>query len=335
MEKEAPDSERPTLSVINPTQNATGLTPSDAGREAGSFERTKRGPAKERLVSSKQLTSAEDDLLPEQVAANYAALQEFLSILRTLVESPEPIEKQNWSERFRVWRKRHGFVRLVSSSIYGKPLTRRELVGEYTNLWPVLEHRYNLALAQSALLGLLALKSGHLQTAQSVLEDIRFSTSSPLALTLVMRGVMRFVFSIVFIVYFGFVFALEFVLSSDFSQIANYESTKVVLAAFFGCLGGVVSLLMRLAEFERTRGRSKQFLLLSGATQPIVGGIFAAVVGALLASNMVNLTGLNVWHYTVIGFLAGFSERFARNVLSIAEGQISRPTPGPDSSKSG
>jgi hypothetical protein len=136
-------------------------------------------------------------------------------------------------------------------------------------------------------------------------------------------------------VYCGFAFVLKYILLLDFSQIAKYDLTKVVLAAFFGCLGGVVSLLMRLAEFERTRGRSKQFLLLSGATQPIVGGIFAAVVGALLASNMVNLTGLNVWHYTVIGFLAGFSERFARNVLSIAEGQISRPTPGPDSSKSG
>src|SRR4030095_6643030 len=150
---------------------------------------------------------------------------------------------------------------------------------------------------------------------------------------LVMRGVMRFVFIIVFIVYFGFAFALEFILSSDFSQIKDYDSTKVVLAAFFGCLGGVVSLLMRLAEFERTRGKSKQFLLLSGATQPIVGGIFAAVVGALLASKIINFgeTGLNVWHYTVIGFLAGFSERFARNVLSIAEGQISRPILGPDS----
>jgi hypothetical protein len=90
---------------------------------------------------------------------------------------------------------------------------------------------------------------------------------------------------------------------------------------------------MRLHEFETTKGRSKQFLLLSGSTQPIVGGIFAAVIGALLASKIINFgesgaSGLSVWHYVVIGFLAGFSERFARSVLSIAEGQVSRVRAG-------
>jgi len=110
---------------------------------------------------------------------------------------------------------------------------------------------------------------------------------------------------------------------------ATSEPGKVLLAAVFGCLGGVVSLLMRLSEFETTKGRSRQFLVLSGTTLPIVGGIFAAVIASLLASKIINFgtsgaEGLNTWLFIVIGFLAGFSERFTRNLLSIAENQFSR-----------
>jgi len=69
------------------------------------------------------------------------------------------------------------------------------------------------------------------------------------------------------------------------------EVTRVVVAALFGCLGAVVSLLMRLAEFDKTRGKSKEFLILSGGTQPLVGGIFAAVVASIIVSEVVTVAG--------------------------------------------
>jgi hypothetical protein len=94
------------------------------------------------------------------------------------------------------------------------------------------------------------------------------------------------------------------------------------LAVLFGCLGSVVSLLLRLGEFESTKGRSKAFLVLYGSTLPIVGGIFAAVLGALLDAEIINI-GKSTYIYVVVGFLSGFSERFTRNLLTMAEDRLS------------
>jgi len=173
-----------------------------------------------------------------------------------------------------------------------------------------------------------------LELAQSIVEDVKFATSTPVALTYVMRGVTRFVFGAGFLLYILLIVALwvKESVHADIpaiSDIATSEPGKVALAALFGCLGSVVSLLMRLSEFETTRGRSRQFLMLSGTTLPIVGGIFAAVIASLLASKIINFgtsgaDGLSIWLFIVIGFLAGFSERFTRNLLSIAENQFSR-----------
>ena len=136
-------------------------------------------------------------------------------------------------------------------------------------------------------------------------------------------------------VFLAFVFGVQFSGSKaiDASEIraafAGTDAHKVAVAALFGCLGSVVSLLMRLTEFETTRGRSREFLFLSGATLPIVGGIFAAVIAALLASKIINFgpapgaDGLSIWLFIVIGFLSGFSERFTRNLLSMAEDRFS------------
>jgi hypothetical protein len=101
----------------------------------------------------------------------------------------------------------------------------------------------------------------------------------------------------------------------------------VLIAAAAGMLGSVVSLLLRLSEFENTKGRSQMFLTLTGATLPIVGGVFGAFVAVLLSAKVVNITiggsnGLNVWLYIVIGFLSGFSERFSRSFIAVAEQQL-------------
>ena len=93
----------------------------------------------------------------------------------------------------------------------------------------------------------------------------------------------------------------------------------------------MVSLLTRLPEFEILKGRSRAFLRTLGGTQPIIGGIFALVVGALFSAKIISISvggspDLSTWFYVVIGFLAGFSERFTRNLLNVAESHLSGPT---------
>jgi hypothetical protein len=110
-------------------------------------------------------------------------------------------------------------------------------------------------------------------------------------------------------------------LSATTSSIANPAA---------GMLGSVVSLLLRLSEFESTKGRSQRFLTLTGATLPLIGGVFGAFVAVLLSAKVVNISigtsdGTQVWLYIVIGFLSGFSERFSRGFIAVAETQFGSP----------
>jgi hypothetical protein len=106
---------------------------------------------------------------------------------------------------------------------------------------------------------------------------------------------------------------------------------KVLIGTFFGCWGSVVSLLLRLPDFEILKGKSRTFLRSSGATQPIIGEIFAFVLGALISANIINISvggsfDLSPWLFVVLGFLAGFSERFTRNLLHVAESHFGGAT---------
>ena len=90
-------------------------------------------------------------------------------------------------------------------------------------------------------------------------------------------------------------------------------------------------MLTRLPEFEILKGRSRTFLRALGVTQPIIGGIFAFVVWALFSAKIIDISvggasDLSTWFYVVIGFLAGFSERFTRNLLNVAESHLGGPT---------
>jgi hypothetical protein len=55
--------------------------------------------------------------------------------------------------------------------------------------------------------------------------------------------------------------------------------------------------------------------------------MFGAFIAALLSAKIININvgdggGLNAWLYVVIGFLSGFSERFSRGFIRIAEERL-------------
>jgi hypothetical protein len=230
-------------------------------------------------------------------------------------------------------------IRGVLNPFYIRKMSYEELVAKYVSLWAVLDcpgsERYTL----QALLGIKCLINGHLTTSQAIYEEIEFVTSTPAALSYVMRGISSFLRSLAFVVflfaYFIFVptltegFILNPPVAKHFSYMEALTGTlgNVSLAAVSGMLGSVVSLLLRLSEFENTKGRSQMFLTLTGATLPIVGGVFGAFVAVLLSAKVVNISiggadGINVWLYIVVGFLSGFSERFSRGFISAAEQQF-------------
>jgi hypothetical protein len=206
-----------------------------------------------------------------------------------------------------------------------------DLVAKYTSLLPLLERSSDLQYSAIALIGVRALQARRVDISTTIYEEVRYRTSGSAALVSVMKGVRLFVLALLIVctVFPGATYGIlrwsGFSLTDHLPQ-DWYTTTAAHLgtAFLFGCLGSVVSLLLRLAEFETTKGRSKEFLVLYGSTLPIVGGIFATVIAAILDSKIMNISE-QLHLYIVVGFLAGFSERFTRNILSMAEERLAPP----------
>ncbi|HEX8168636.1 MAG TPA: hypothetical protein VF601_22980 [Beijerinckiaceae bacterium] len=178
--------------------------------------------------------------------------------------------------------------------------------------------------------------------ATMVIDNLEYETSKTSPIFTVLRGLLYSVLGFVVLVglfVVGDTVLLSWGKNSDavrlaFGEVAYFLiKSPIFLAITFGLLGGVVSILLRISDFESARRRSRQFLLMSGAILPAVGAVFAAVACAIFASKLVNFTFAggtetteklleNQYFFIVIGFLAGFSERFMRGLLGSVEDNI-------------
>lgn len=122
--------------------------------------------------------------------------------------------------------------------------------------------------------------------------------------------------------------ALGIAVVSVLGGITLYEfdlaaTTAIALPA--GALGAVISVLQRLTsgtldiDFRAPKNR----LWIFGFVRPWIGGVLGMVVYAALQSGLLGLqtqepsgTGPQLAYFGIIGFLAGFNERFAQDVVS-------------------
>jgi hypothetical protein len=175
-----------------------------------------------------------------------------------------------------------------------------------------------------ALVGVRHLREGNLSVASSILENIKFHTLPGEAITHVMRGLLRFMLMLLSFAYIAA--AMGTALADGQSSYPTLPSdlTNALFVLGAGMLGSAVSLLSRISEFERVSRRSQRYLFFTGATSPIVGGISALVIAALIQSKLIplDITIQNYWVCIVVGFLSGFSERFSGNLLRIAQDHL-------------
>jgi hypothetical protein len=212
------------------------------------------------------------------------------------------------------------------------------LVGKYAGLLPVLELPSNAQFCETALLGALALQAGRTKVAIQILDEVNFGTSNVTALVYVMRGFLVFVSIMVVLsmLFFLILAGLADLHAADSSFVSPMEvftsgAAKVFIGTVFGCLGAAVSLLQQLPDFEVLKGKSRTFLMALGGTQPVIGGIFGFVIGALISAKIINISiggssDLSAWLFVVLGFLAGFNERFTRGLLRVAESHFGSTT---------
>lgn len=100
------------------------------------------------------------------------------------------------------------------------------------------------------------------------------------------------------------------------------------MAAAF--LGGLVSVFARMQGFARLGDFEHLFLLINALVRPFMGAVFGVFAYAALKSGFVPLDKALLLHITsyqvwALGFVAGFSERFAKDLISRGEGMLSKP----------
>ena len=119
-------------------------------------------------------------------------------------------------------------------------------------------------------------------------------------------------------------------------EITGFELTDFLTAFIAGAVGAVVSVMSRMAsgradvEYETTRA----YLSLLGAFRPLIGAIFGVALYFGIASGVLQFIQPPqdpdevFFFYAFIAFLAGFSERWAQDMLVMNSSKAS-PEAGP------
>jgi hypothetical protein len=100
-----------------------------------------------------------------------------------------------------------------------------------------------------------------------------------------------------------------------------------------GGLGAIVSVLQRMAKgnLRLDVHAGREMLAIFGAVRPLIGGVFGIALFAGLEAELFQAiqvtTTAPLAFYAIIGFLAGFNERFAQDMLAGPAGQLATSAP--------
>jgi hypothetical protein len=116
---------------------------------------------------------------------------------------------------------------------------------------------------------------------------------------------------------------LYFVLRWSFSCIDKIEPQHITLVFWYGTIGSIVSIMIRLDGLYSTQHGSTSYYFLTGCFKPFLGVFFALFTYAVTMSQMTALKASSenlLFIIMATSFLAGFSERFAKDVTDKAVG---------------
>ena len=123
--------------------------------------------------------------------------------------------------------------------------------------------------------------------------------------------------------------------NASFPRISKEAKKFIILILMTGTLGGAVSLLTRLQDFDNPKNQKYDDDLLPfiiGLTKPILGGSFAFFILLILNSNISpleirggtenNRNGIYLYGLLTMAFVAGFSERLVPDLISQVEKKV-------------
>jgi hypothetical protein len=207
-----------------------------------------------------------------------------------------------------------------------------QLVG----LLPELRNVKDRVLVKEAKIAAVCLARDDIQapTAQLIVSGLasRLRPFSGLPAAQIMLGILMF---------FGALLAIDLVLSylwqtsgwnledaARFSgfYIFNVSPWLIIAIATAGGLGSIVSMLTRIQSFSALAGTDRRVLWMIGAMRPVIGITFALFIFAVLQAQILPFNfpeGPKAnFEYVALAFIAGFSERLSRGVMSTVEGKF-------------
>jgi len=119
------------------------------------------------------------------------------------------------------------------------------------------------------------------------------------------------------------------------NEFLGLPSDLLAIAALAGALGSIVSIMVRIQDFSDLHEVDPAVLLFTGFFKPVIGASFALFVLACLKSGIIPITVQPVseqYFLVALSFVAGFSERFAKDIASSVERSVPSglaPPPAP------
>jgi hypothetical protein len=108
--------------------------------------------------------------------------------------------------------------------------------------------------------------------------------------------------------------------------IFNVSPWLIIAIGTAGGLGSIVSILTRIPSFAALAGTDRRLLWMIGAVRPVIGIAFALFVFAVLQAQILPFNfpeGPQAnFEFVALAFIAGFSERWSRGVISNVEGRF-------------
>jgi hypothetical protein len=114
-------------------------------------------------------------------------------------------------------------------------------------------------------------------------------------------------------------------------SVKGVTPSHLTTAILYGAMGSIASIMIRLHDFYKSQDGATSYFFLIGCYKPFIGVLLALFAYATLYSGMVLLKPNSenvICSIMAISFLAGFSERFAKDLTEKAEGDYlkSKPT---------
>jgi hypothetical protein len=191
-----------------------------------------------------------------------------------------------------------------------------------------IEQPSAVRLAQVAAAALLT-NPPNLVLAKEVREDLERRVRlqrSPFAVAFRGSPAVKVVFGLGFLLYIGI--PASFFISSALARQVTFlgiEVEMLALVALAGALGSIVSIMVRINDFSRTKNTDGAVLFLTGFFKPVVGTSFALFIFAVISSGLIPVAinpEKSRFFFAALAFVAGFSERFARDVVLKTEGSV-------------